>query len=253
VNFALAVLVICEAGFVANSGAVRSTLPIPAGIVVPVQLERGFAVKEASRGLPLEGRVMQDVPLPDRGKIAMRSRVKGSIVETRKDSDGKGTSVTLRFDQLEDRKQLLSMTTSLRAIASYSQVTAAQTPFTNADSGSPAGWATTVQIGGDARYGDGDAVRNPAHQVVGKAVRGGVLVHVGANLRAGCEGPLDGDDHLQALWVFSTDACGVYGLKGLQIAHNGKSEPVGEITLHFDKDDMKLEAGTGMLLRVRSR
>jgi hypothetical protein len=39
----------------------------------------------------------------------------------------------------------------------------------------------------------------------------------------------------------------------VKIAHAGKGEPVGEITLHFAKDDMKLEPGTGMLLRIASK
>ena len=63
---------------------------------------------------------------------------------------------------------------------------------------------------------------------------------------------MNGDDHPQALWVFSSDACGVYDLKGVKIVQNGKPEPVGEITLGFAKDDMKLESGTALLLRVVS-
>jgi hypothetical protein len=142
------------------------------------------------------------------------------------------------------------MNTSLRAMASYQAVRSAQMPLTGPDSGTPARWANTVQIGGDIRYGDGGLVRNRHKQQVGKGVNGGVLVHALANPNGGCEGPINGDDHLQALWVFSADACGVYDLKGVDIAHAGKSDPIGEITLHFEKDDMKLEAGTAMLLRV---
>jgi len=140
--------------------------------------------------------------------------------------------------------------TSLRAIASYLTVRSAQTPLTGVDAGSPAGWANTVQIGGDIRFGDGGPVRNRAKQKVGKGVLGGVLVHVRANPASGCEGPVNGDDHPQALWVFSADACGIYGLKGVQISHKGNQPPIGEITLHFEKDDMKLASRTGMLLRV---
>jgi len=42
-------------------------------------------------------------------------------------------------------------------------------------------------------------------------------------------------------------------LKGVQLIHNGQAEPVGEITLGFKKTNMKLRAGTGMLLRVVSQ
>jgi len=93
-------------------------------------------------------------------------------------------------------------------------------------------------------------VRTAAKQVVGKGVRGGVLVHVHANPEGGCEGPVNGDDRPQALWVFSSGACGLYDLKGVTIRHNGRSDPLGEITLGFDKENEKLESGTGMLLRI---
>jgi hypothetical protein len=224
---------------------------LPVGLILPVRLENALEVKEAHKGTSMEARLAQEVPLPDRRKIPLRSVVKGSVFSVEKDSDGTGTSVTIEFTTLDDHKQALAMSTSLRAIASYIAVRDAQTPWTQADTGAPAGWANTVQIGGDVRYGDGGIVRNNRRQNVGKGVLGGVLVHVQANPnRGGCEGPINGDDRPQALWVFSADACGVYGLKGVNIAHAGRSEPTGEITLHFAKNDVKLEAGTAMLLRV---
>ena len=100
-------------------------------------------------------------------------------------------------------------------------------------------WANTVQIGGDVRFGDGDSVRNRWKETVGTAVPGGVLVYARANPELGCDGPVREDDHAQALWVFSADACGVYGLKGVKVTHNGQSPPNGEITLHIEKASMK--------------
>jgi len=236
-----------------RSGAVQNSTQIPVGTILPVRLENTISVKEAHTGEAVETRVPQDVPLPDREKIPMRSIVKGSILSVVKDSDGAGVKVTLKFNQIDDRKQTYAVATSLRAIASFYAVRSAQMSFTGADGGTPAGWATTAQIGGDIRYGDGGKVRNRAKQTVGKGVTGGVLVHVRANPALGCEGPVNGDDQPQALWVFSADACGVYDLKDTKIARTGKSTPIGEITLHFEKDDMKLESGTGMLLRVVSQ
>jgi hypothetical protein len=240
---------------VSGSPPVQNANQLPVGLILPVRLENALEVKEAHPGTPLETRVMQEVPLPERRKISFRSVVKGSVLSVVKDLDGDGISVTFAFTTLDDRKQALSMSASLRAIASYIAVRDAQTPWSQADTGSPPGWSNTVQIGGDIRYGDGGIVRNNRKEKVGKGVQGGgVLVHVQANpTRGGCEGPIDGDDHPQALWVFSADACGVYGLKEIGIAHSGRSEPAGGITLHFAKSHMKLDAGTGMLLRVVER
>jgi hypothetical protein len=183
----------------------------------------------------------------------MKSPVTGSVVRIETGHQGTGIDLTLTFTNLEDRKQNLSMATSLRAIASYQAVQNAQMPWTGPDAGTPSGWANTVQIGGDIRFGDGGPVRNKRKEKVGKGVLGGVLVHINANPARGCEGPVKGDDHLQALWVFSADACGVYGLKGIEISHPGSSDPLGEITLHFVQNDSKLDAGTAMLLRVVAR
>ncbi len=223
---------------------------VPVGTVLPIRLGDTISVKEAQPGQAISAKIMQTVPLPKREAIPLKSEVKGSIVSVEKDQDGSGASVTVKFNKLEAGKETLAFSAYLRAIASSNAVRAAQTPFSGADAGTPSGWANTLQIGGDIRYGDGGMVRSRFKQKVGKGVIGGVLVHVNANPALGCDGPVNGDDRLQALWVFSSDACGVYDLKGVKIAHTGKGAPVGEFTLHLEKDDMKLEAGTAMLLRI---
>jgi hypothetical protein len=225
---------------------------IPVGTVLPLRLEKTISTKGA-RGQAVEAKVAQDVPLPDGEKIAMKSTVRGSILSVETDADGPGVKVTLKFDQLEQRQGMLTIRTYLRAIASGRAVQAAQMPHSGADMGSPGGWADTVQIGGDIRFGDGGVVRDRAKEKVGKGVVGGVLVHVRANPGLGCDGPANGNDYPQALWVFSSDACGAYDLKGVKIAHSGKGSPVGEITLHFEKEDMKVEAGAGIVLWVVSK
>ena len=225
--------------------------PFPAGTVLPMRLEGDIVVKETQKGQAIAARITQDVPLPDKVKIPIKSMVRGSVVSVQKDPEGEGVLVTLKFNQLEMRKEApVTISTYLRAMASYSAVRAAQTPRSGADVGTPTGWADTTQIGGDTRFGDGGEVRGAGKQNVGKGVLGGVLVHVKANPARGCEGPVNGDDHLQALWVFSANACGVYDLKGTKIAHTGKSAPIGEFSLHFEKIDMKLEDGTAFLLRI---
>jgi hypothetical protein len=221
---------------------------VPVGTILPVRLENSISIDEAQRGDTITARIMQDVPLPADEKIRARSTVSGAIDSVENDADDPGTKISLRFNQLEDRKETLTITTYLRALASASAVRSAQLPHSGADFGTPAGWADTVQVGGDVRYGDGGAVRNRAKETVGKGVNGGVLVHIKANSELGCDGPVNGDDHPQALWVFSSDACGVYGLKGIKITRRGKGTPSGEVVLHFTKGSTKLEAGAGLLL-----
>jgi hypothetical protein len=224
---------------------------VPGGTILPVQLDGAFSVKDAQKGQAIETKLAQEVVLPNGDKIPARTSVKGSVVSVTRDGEGPGVTITLKFTNLEGRKESTPISTFLRAIASYRAVYNSHLPISGStDAGTPAGWSTTYQIGGDIRYGDGGAVRSHAKQKVGKGVRGGVLVHVKANPARGCEGPTNRDDYLQALWVFSADACGVYDLNDMKIAHTGKSAPIGEISLHFEKDDIKLESGTGILLRT---
>jgi len=234
----------------AGGGPVESTALVPPGTILPLSLEGGFKAEDARKGDVLQLRIKQEVPLPHGGKIPARSKVTGSVDSTERDSDGTGINLSLRFDKLEYESKTVAIITSLRAMASYQAIRWSQMPLGGADGGTPSGWGTTVQIGGDIRFGDGGKVRTASKQVVGKGVRGGVLVHVRANPEKGCEGPVNGDDHPQALWVFSSGACGLYDLNGISITQNGKLEPLGEITLSFEKVSKKLEAGTGVLLRI---
>lgn len=231
---------------------VENSSVLPVGTILPIRLENTISVAEAKRGQAISAKIAQTVPLPNRENIPLKSDVSGSITSVELDSEGSGVRVTMKFNQVDARKQTLKFTAYLRAIASYNAVRSAQIPLTGADGGTPNGWGNTLQIGGDIRYGDGGMVRSRSKQKVGKGVFGGVLVRVQANPALGCDGAVNGDDRPQALWVFSSDACGAYDLRGVQVSHTGKGAPVGEFTLHFDRGDMKLEAGTAMLLRVIS-
>jgi hypothetical protein len=223
---------------------------IPVGTILSASLEDALKAQDARKGDVVESRIKQDVPLPHSDKIPARSKVMGYVDSTERDSDGKGLKLSLRFDKLEYHDKTVPIVTSLRAMASYQAVRWSQMPLTGAEAGTPPGWGTTVLIGGDIRYGDGGKVRTKTKQVVGKGVLGGVLVHIRASPESGCEGPVNGDDRPQALWVFSSGACGLYDLDGVTIVRNGRSEPLGEITLGFDKENRKLESGTGLLLRI---
>lgn len=222
---------------------------IPVGTILPIRLDKPISVKDAQPDQTIEASVMQDVPLPSGQKIPMKTKAVGTILSIVKDADGTGAKLTFKFAYLEDKKERVPILAYLRAMAGFLSVRSAQMANTGGtDTGSPASWSTTILVGGDVRFGDGGKVTR-GKETVGKGVNGGVLVHISANPALGCEGP-DGADALQALLVFSSNACGVYDMKGVKIAHAGKGEPVGQITLHFEKDDMKLEPGIGILLRI---
>ena len=87
-------------------------------------------------------------------------------------------------------------------------------------------------------------------EIVGEGLIDGVLMPARANLAQGCRGEVAGNRAAQAFWVFSSDACGVYGFEDLQISHAGRTTPIGEITLVAKSGRMNVRTGCGLLLRI---
>jgi hypothetical protein len=234
----------------ARGGVGRDGVQIPAGTILPIRLNHGFSSKSTRVGQELKGRVMQDVPLPGSGKIPEGSKVIGTILSVSAAGSNNAGKITLQFAQIEIHHRRMAMVTNLRAIASPMEVQFAQIPETTPGFGTPYAWATTDQIGGDVKYGAGGPVTDRGSQVVGEGTYEGVLVHVGAQPQSACRGELDDNHQLQALWVFSADSCGAYGMAGARIIHAGRTNPIGEITLTAESGDVKVRNGSGMLLRI---
>ena len=228
----------------------QDTLAIPVGTILPVKIDHGFTSKNAKTGQPITARVMQDVPLPNGRKIPAGAKVIGTVLSSSPTGSGTGGRISARFDQLEVHHRRAPIVTDLRALASCMEVDEAGVPETSIGFGTPYAWATTRQIGGDEKYGVGSVVTDQDSRTVGIGLDGGVLVHVRAKPGTKCRGPMDGEDRLQALWVFSSDACGVYGMLGTTISHAGRTEPVGEFELSGEKSEVKVRGGSGALLRV---
>ncbi len=236
-------LVLSEAAFCAQH--------IPPGTALPVMLNSTLDAKKDKRGRKISARVMQEVRLPNRGSIPAGARVIGHVLQVSSPTGTSGSRMVVKFDQLNSRGRTISLTTSLRAVASMTEVFDAQLPTNTFDEygTSIADW-TTVQVGGDAVYrGDGKVI-SWDNRVVGSATIGGdVTAKLTAVPDRGCHGAIEGNDREQALWVFSTTACGAYGFHELKIAHAGRTDPVGEIVLESPVN-VQVRGGSGLLLRV---
>jgi len=236
----------------AKAGSDHAGLAVPAGTILPVRLNRGFSSKTARAGQAISGRVMQDVPLPGGAKIPAGAKVVGAIVSVSSVRSGKQSDgiISFHFNEVRHNRQTAKITASLRAIGSLLEVAEAQLPETPAGFGTPYNWVTTRLIGGDVKYGVGGPVTDSGSATVGEGTREGVLVHVRAQSTGGCPGESEGSDRLQALWLFSAGACGVYGMPRLRIVQAGRTVPVGETTLSYQDGEVNLRAGSGLLLRV---
>jgi hypothetical protein len=226
---------------------------IPSGTILPIVLRTSFAFDKCKPGQILEGKIAQTVPLANGTRIRKGATVQGRIVEVSPDTNGLGNKVTIQFDKLQlARGQWVAITTNLRAIAGFMTVREASIPDEAPGEGSPYNWLPTTQIGGDSVYGLNGPVMSAedTSHVVGKSVYDGVLVTPGSNEASGCRGTVDNNNGEQALWYFSSNACGVYGIDHLKVSHYGRNDPVGSIVLAAEKPKLSLRNGDALLLRV---
>jgi hypothetical protein len=221
---------------------------IPAGTILPVRLNSSLSSWRTRPGQIITARIMQDVPLANGGKIREGSKVIGHVVDVSSPADANTEQISLQFDKLISSGQTIPIRTNLRAVAGFVAVMEAGVP-TDGPVSIP---IASTQVGGDVAYTSGRDVTTRNGAVVGKSVNDGVLDQARSDSRQGrdCRGVVDDNKSPQAMWVFSSDACGTYGLSNIRVAHAGKTEPVGVIVLTSEKGQLKLPSDAGMLLRV---
>jgi hypothetical protein len=208
-----------------------------------------FELGKSKPGDVVTARVMQDVPLPSGTTIHAGSKVVGHVLCATSAKHGGHAILSLQFDRLETSSREIPISTNLRALASMMDVEAARQPTTGPDRGTSEDSWNTQQIGGDIVYRGGGPVADGL-VVVGVPAPNGVLVRVSSAPGTTCRGDMSGGE-LQALWVFSASACGVYGYPDLTIAQAGRCDPVGQITFAASNRDFVIRGGSGLLLRVQ--
>ena len=233
----LAVALLCSATLLAAQN-------LPAGTALPIMLNSSLD-KHSKPGAKIAGRLMQEILLPSNAKIKKGSHVSGHVVSV---ETTPGTSrITVAFDTLQDEKQTIPLNVNLRAVAATESVFNAKTPVDAISTYESAyGW-TTKQVGGDVVFRGRGYIASPQGKVGRYDGDGawGLLTPAGDCLAT------DINHDEQALWVFSTTACGTYGLENVKIAHTGDSPPLGQITLESPKDIL-IRSGSGWLLLVNA-
>jgi hypothetical protein len=240
---------LAPAAFLALAGGLSAANSVPAGTILPVSLNSTISSAKNHPGQIVAARLMQDVPLAHGSTIHAGSKITGRVVAVTPASSG-AASVTVRFDTLWWKQQKTPMVTNLRAVASFMAVDQAQIPLEGPDRGTPASAWTTEQIGGDTVYRGGGPVEGIEGGKVGVPAGNGVLSRLHANPDGGCRAALDANDTPQALWVFSSNACGAYGFANLQVRHFGRTHPAGDIVFGSTKGEVNVPEGSGLLLRV---
>ncbi len=214
---------------------------LPAGTALPIMLSSTLSAKSDKAGQKIEGKLMQEVKLPSGIVIKKGSRVIGQVISVQKP-----LRITVQFTQLQDEHETIPLNVNLRALAASESVFQAGLPADASTAEQSDEWVTQ-QVGGDFVFRGRGYVSSPQGRV-GFWTGNGVV----GKLSAGDDCPeSDSNGVEQALWVFSTAACGVYGYdKKLTIAHDGQTAPIGQITLVSTGKELQVRGGSGWLLVV---
>jgi hypothetical protein len=188
---------------------------LPAGTALPVMLNSTLDAKKDKPGQKIQGKTMQ-VPLPSGGVIKSESHVIGDVISVSKPG-ASGSRIVVAFDQIEDHGQVVHLSVSLRALASMESVFDAKLPMGNQSDYESSGEWTTKQVGGDV-VNRGRGVLASTTGIVGRYSGSGVWGKLTPASDPECLAT-DGDDREQALWVFSTSACGVYGFSDVKLIY----------------------------------
>ncbi|MGH7836998.1 MAG: hypothetical protein ACREQC_04140, partial [Candidatus Binataceae bacterium] len=188
-------------------------------------------------------------PLSDATSIHAGAKVIGRVIAVTPATKGEAAQISLQFDAVEVSHETTRVRTHLRALASMRAVGQAQLPVDGSDAGQSSASITTKKVGGDVvRRGGGHVMRGG--QIVGEPVNGGVLGELRANPESGCQAQEGANDRMQALWIFSTDACGVYAYPGMKIQQSGEDGGAGVIILTQKKGNIEIRSGSGLLLQT---
>ncbi len=230
-----------------NAVAMLVSPGLPAGTALPVTLNSTLDARKDKPGQKIEARLMQDIPLSSGEKIKGGAHVIGHIVEVTK-LPGGGSRMVLKFDELQERGTVIPLSVSARAIAAMESIYAAEVPIdATSDSESSSQWVMQ-QVGGDV-INRGRGRISSDDGLVGRW-DGAAWGKLTSSTQGDCAAS-DGNGIEQALWVFSTSACGLYGLEDMKLVHSGRTVPLGQIVLESSKM-LHIGGGSGWFLLVNA-
>ena len=221
---------------------------LPEGTILPISLNKDLNALRVHAHQEIRAEVMQDIPGT---QIRRGATVLGRVVRVTASKSGT-VELELCFDVLMLHGQRIPLKTDLRALASSSDVEDAQMAMYGPIDGIEVNHASTNQIGGDLVFhGGGPVLAGSDSEQIGKSTQYGVLVLPRSTPGQHCRGIVGNNKEPQALWLFSSDACGVYGFNEIQIEHAGRTDPRGTIILTSKNGKLTIYSQSALLLRVQ--
>jgi len=216
---------------------------LPPGTALPVMVGTSLNAKNAKPGQKIEGKLMQEVMLGG-DKLKSGSHVTGHVVSVSRPG-ASGARIVVQFDELENEHQKIPLHVGLRALANSQNVFNAGLPVDASSSTESSQEWVTKQIGGEYVFRGRGYVSSDKGKV-------------GTYSGSGVWGPLPATDDCpagdtlnpqQALWIFSTTACGAYGFEHTKLEQSGLTPPLGQVVLSSPKD-IEVRGGSGWMLMV---
>lgn len=228
--------------------AAQPVQSLPVGTFLPAMLGTNLDSDKSKPGEKISAKLKQNVTLPDGGTVKAGTDITGHIVTVKRPGGGTNAQVVLVFDHIRINNKDYALTTGLRALASMMAISDARQPINSVSMDSSSAWDyNTRQVGGDIVFGRKDVRSNDG--VVGMSPEPGWVVGVPrGNPDEGCAPPEN--KSLQAFWLFSTSACGIYpDEEDLHISRLPADNKNGAITLTSTKRVL-VRSGGGLLLTV---
>jgi hypothetical protein len=230
----------------ALSAIVQAQSAVPPGTLIPASLSQQIKASSVHPGQQIRARIMQDIPGTS---IHRGAHLLGHVVRAETSKNGPAR-LEITFDNVLEHGRRIPIRSNLRTMASFFEVEQAQIPEEMSSRGlTPETW-TTQQIGGDQVYRGGGPVA-VGDTVVGRPLPYGVVGLPLGQAGQKCRGQLVGNTSPQAFWLFSTNACGVYGFPNIRVEHAGRTDPQGTIILTAQNGKLELNSGSALLLRVQ--
>jgi len=229
--------------------AAQPTQVLPVGTFLPVMLNSTIDTDKSKAGEKLTAKLKQDISLSNGSTVKSGAELFGHVVSVARSNQGKPARIVLVFDGIKMNGKQYLLTTSLRAAATMMAIFQARQPINSVAMDAGSAWDyNTRQVGGDIVYARKD-VRSESGSVGMSPEPGWVIAIPRANPDAGC--PAGDSKEMQAFWLFSTSACGVYGDDdaNMQISRTPDDTKDGHITLTAPKR-VQLRNGSGLLLVV---
>jgi hypothetical protein len=189
---------------------------IPVGTALPAALSSTLDSRKDNPGQKIEARLMQEVPLSTGEKIKAGAHVTGHIIEVTKLA-GSGSRMVLKFDQLNAGGRTIPLVLSVRAVAASNSVYQAEVPIDPESNYETENQWTMRQVGGEI-VKRGRGIIASGDGIVG-CYDGAAWGKLTSAIEGDCTAA-EGNGIEQALWVFSTSACGPYGLEDVKLAQD---------------------------------